>query len=180
MLTLARKAEAMFHKSIQLAVFLENKPGELSRLARLLGDHGINITAMSIQDPTEYIQGLFKAREVTSRRIASTASYGAILKEASLLTLIRFVTSEPERSVEVLSQAGYTVNTAEVVLTIMDNRPGQLASISECLAKEKINIDYTYGSALEEVKKALFVFRVSNTELALKALGKAETGKKAR
>lgn len=160
----------MFTRSIQLGVFLENKPGELSRLARVLGDRGINITAMSIQDPTEYIQGLFKAREVTTRRIASTASYGAVLKEAALLTLIRFITSEPGRSVEVLTQAGYTVNTDEVILTVLDNRPGQLASISEKLARRNVNIDYTYGSALEEAKKALFVFRVSDIDAAMKAL----------
>lgn len=170
----------LLQRSVQLAVFLENKPGELSRLARALGDQGINITAMSIQDPTEYIQGLFRARQVTTRRIASTASYGAILKEASLLTLIRFMTDEPERSVETLTKAGYTVNTQEVILTVLDNQPGQLASICECLAKEKINIDYTYGSALEDADRALFVFRVSNTDLALKALAKAATGKKAK
>ncbi|MEW6441560.1 MAG: ACT domain-containing protein [bacterium] len=170
----------MFQKSIQLAVFLENKPGELSRLARVLGEKGINIASMSIQDPTEYIQGLFRAREVTTRRIASTASYGAILKEASLLTLIRFITSEPGPSVEALTQAGYTVNTEDVILAVLDNRPGQLASICERLAKENINIDYTYGSALEEVEKALFVFRVSNTDLALKVLSGTGSGKRSR
>jgi len=162
----------MYKRSKQLSVFLENKPGELSRMAKMLGDHGINILAMSIQDPAEHIQGLFRAREVTLRRIASTASYSAILKEASLLTLIRFVTSETEKSVKILKEAGYSVNTGEVILTVMDHRPGMLAAISECLAKEGINIDYTYGSSLEEMEKALFVFHVSDIKAALKALNK--------
>jgi len=162
----------MYKRSKQLSVFLENKPGELSRMAQLLGDQGINILAMSIQDPAEHIQGLFRAREVTLRRIASTASYSAILKEASLLTLIRFVTSETERSVTILKEAGYSVNTSEVILTVLDHRPGMLAAISDCLAKEGINIDYTYGSSLEEMEKALFVFHVSDIKAALKALKK--------
>ena len=162
----------MYKRSEQLSVFLENKPGELSRMAQMLGDHGINILAMSIQDPAEHIQGLFRAREVTLRRIASTASYSAILKEASLLTLIRFVTSETEKSVKILKDAGYNVNTSEVIVTILDHRPGMLAAISECLAKEGINIDYTYGSSLEEMEKALFVFHVSDIKAALKALKK--------
>jgi hypothetical protein len=162
----------MYKRSKQLSVFLENKPGELSRMAQMLGDHGINILAMSIQDPAEHIQGLFRAREVTLRRIASTASYSAILKEASLLTLIRFVTSETEKSVKILKDTGYNVNTSEVIVTILDHRPGMLAAISECLAKEGINIDYTYGSSLEEMEKALFVFHVSDIKAALKALKK--------
>jgi hypothetical protein len=162
----------MYKRSKQLSVFLENKPGELSRMVQMLGDHAINILAMSIQDPAEHIQGLFRAREVTLRRIASTASYSAILKEASLLTLIRFVTSATEKSVKILKDAGYNVNMSEVILTILDHRPGMLAAISECLAKEGINIDYTYGSSLEEMEKALFVFHVSDIKAALKALKK--------
>jgi hypothetical protein len=156
----------------QLSVFLENKPGQLFSMAQTLAREGINITAMSIQDATEYIQGMFnKAREVTLRRIASTASYSAILKEASLVTLIRFLTSDPQRSVEVLEKAGYLVNTSEVIALVMDNRPGQLAAVSEMLARAQINIDYTYGSALENAEKALFVFHVSDIDAALEALG---------
>jgi hypothetical protein len=159
-------------KITQLSVFLENKPGQLSSMAHTLGGEGINIIAMTIQDATEYIQGLFsKAREVTLRRIASTASYSAILKEASLVTLIRFITSDPQRSVGVLEKAGYLVNTAEVIATVMDNRPGQLASISESLAKADININYTYGSALEQAEKALFIFHVSDIDRAIQVLG---------
>jgi len=162
----------MIQTSIQLSVFLENRPGELSRLARILGEKEINILALSIQDPTEYIQKLFKAREQTLRRIASADSYRSILKEASLLTLIRFVTSEGERSVKVLIDAGYKIDTQEVIQALLDNRPGQLAAISELFAREAININYTYGSALEGTEQALFIFHVSDVKKAMAALKK--------
>jgi hypothetical protein len=160
----------MINKATELSVFLENKPGELHKLARLLGENSINILAMSIQDPTQYIQRLFEARQQTLRRIASTASYGAILKEASHLTLIRFVTSDPEGSIKVLEGEGYKVDTQEVVLALLDHQPGRLASISEAFAREGININYTYGSALDEMKRALFVFQVSDTSKALEVI----------
>lgn len=162
----------MINKTLQFSVFLDNRPGELSRLAHLLGDNGINILALSISDPVDYIQRLFKAREQTLRRIASADSYRSILKEASQLTLIRLVTSEPDRSDEVLRKAGYTVDTQEVILALLENRPGELAAISEGFAKENININYTYGSALDEVDKSLFVFHVSDMQKALTALKK--------
>ena len=160
----------MIEKATELAVFLENKPGELHKLAAVLGDNQINILAMSIQDPSQYIQRLFDARQQTLRRIASTSSYGAILKEASHLTLIRFVTSDPETSVRILTGAGYVVDTQEVVLALLDHRPGRLASISEAFAREGININYTYGSALGDMDRALFVFHVSDTAKALDVL----------
>ena len=160
----------MIQRSSQLLVFLENRPGELSRLAHLLGDNEINILAMSIQDSVEYIRGLFQARQHTMRRIASAASYGSIMREAALLTLIRFVTSDPDRSVQILSDAGYSVETQEVIIALLDNRPGELATISEGFASKGINIDCTYGSAIDKVDKALFVFRVSDIEKAMAVL----------
>jgi len=117
-----------------------------------------------------YIKRLFRAREQTLRRIASTASYRAILKEAAQLTLIRFVTADPEKSAKVLKKAGYKVEAQEVILALMGNQPGQLADVSENFAREGININYTYGSALTDVEKSLFVFHVSDLEKGLKAM----------
>ncbi len=160
----------MIEKAMELSVFLENRPGELHKLASVLGENSINILAMSIQDPAQYIQRLFEARQQTLRRIASTASYGAILKEASHLTLIRFVTSDSEGSVKILEREGYRVDTQEVVLALLDNQPGRLASLSEAFAREEININYTYGSALAETERALFVFHVSDISKALEVI----------
>ena len=38
----------------QISVFLENKSGRLARVTRALGDHGINIRALSIADTTDF------------------------------------------------------------------------------------------------------------------------------
>jgi len=38
----------------QVSVFVENKPGRVSRIARVLGDQGINIRAITISDRGEY------------------------------------------------------------------------------------------------------------------------------
>ena len=38
----------------QITVFVENKPGRIARIARILGDHNINIRAVTISDTGEY------------------------------------------------------------------------------------------------------------------------------
>lgn len=38
----------------QISVFLENKAGRLAKVTRLLGEHGINIRALSIADTTDF------------------------------------------------------------------------------------------------------------------------------
>jgi hypothetical protein len=38
----------------QVTVFAENKPGRISRIARILGDNGINIRAITISDMGDY------------------------------------------------------------------------------------------------------------------------------
>jgi hypothetical protein len=46
----------------EISLFLKNVPGELGRLSSTLAEAGVNIDALTIQDASEYVQGLFKAR----------------------------------------------------------------------------------------------------------------------
>ena len=46
----------------EISLFLNNAPGELGKLTAMLSEAGINIDALTIQDASEYVQALFKAR----------------------------------------------------------------------------------------------------------------------
>ena len=46
----------------EISLFLKNVPGELGKLSTTLAEAGVNIDALTIQDASEYVQGLFKAR----------------------------------------------------------------------------------------------------------------------
>ncbi len=46
----------------EISLFLKNEPGELGRLSTLMGEAGINIDALTIQDASAYVLELFKAR----------------------------------------------------------------------------------------------------------------------
>ena len=38
----------------QLSIFVENKPGRLSAIIKLLGEHGVNLSALSLADTTNF------------------------------------------------------------------------------------------------------------------------------
>ncbi|MEE4114440.1 MAG: ACT domain-containing protein, partial [Desulfobacteraceae bacterium] len=61
----------------EISLFLKNEPGQLGRLATLMGEAGINIDALTIQDASAYVLELFKARGKSLKRIASAASYNS-------------------------------------------------------------------------------------------------------
>ncbi len=53
----------------EISLFLKNVPGELGKLSTTLSQAGVNIDALTIQDASEYVQGLFKARGKSLKRI---------------------------------------------------------------------------------------------------------------
>ena len=54
------------------------------------------------------------------------------------------------------------------------NQPGELAHVCELLGGEHINIEYAYCSSGGRNGKTVGVFKVSNTEKAMRVLGYAE------
>jgi hypothetical protein len=157
-------------KDRQLSVFLRNVPGELGRFADLMGESNINILAMFIQNAADYIQEMFKARGKSIKRTASAASYGSVIREAKEYSLIRVVVDETEKALEILKQAEYWVDTSEVLVIKLENRPGILAKTSQRFGDANINISYVYGSGNPDAKTAILVFKVPDVDQALKAL----------
>jgi hypothetical protein len=152
----------------EIQLFLENAPGELGKLATLLGSGGINIDAMTIQDASAYVRELFKARGKSLKRIAPAASYGSMQKDSADYALIRLLADNTDKAIDLLSKRGYVFDVMPVIALELDNRPGTLSEMARKFGEEGININYVYGSAIPGEKKSLFVFSPEDIEAAAK------------
>ncbi len=123
----------------QISVFLENKKGRLATLTKVLGDHDIDISALSIAD---------------------TANFG----------ILRIIANKPDEAVKVIREAGFTVNTAEVMAVKVPDRPGGLARVLAILEKGDISIEYLYSFVRRPDESALILFRVEDLNKAMNVL----------
>lgn len=150
----------------EISLFMKNVPGELGKLARLFGNEGINIDALTIQDASSYVQDLFKARGRSLKRIASVASYNSMRKDSVEFALIRLLVDYTDKAVDLLSKNEYIFDIMPVIAVELENKPGTLAEITTKFGEEGININYIYGSVSSPDEKCLFVFCPEDIELA--------------
>ncbi len=86
-------------------------------------------------------------------------------------SVLRFVANDVPKTVQVLKGLGVRHAEADVLLVELKNQPGALANVCEQFAAEHINIDYCYVSSGGRNGKVYGVFKVSNTEKAMRVLG---------
>ena len=152
----------------EISLFLKNVPGELGKLASILGNEGINIDALTIQDASSYVQNLFQARGKSLKRIASVASYNSMRKDSAEFALIRLLVDKTDKAINLLSKEDYLFDIMPVMTLELENKPGTLAAIANKFGEEGININYVYGSVSSPEEKCLFVFCPEDIELAAK------------
>ncbi len=150
----------------EISLFLKNIPGELGKLAKTLSQAGINIDALTVQDASQYVQELFRARGKSLKRIASAASYGSMRKDSAEFALIRLLADLTDKAVDLLAKGDYIFDVMPVIALTIDNKPGTLAKMAEKFGKEGININYVYGSAIPGEGKSLFIFSPQDIEEA--------------
>ena len=142
----------------EISLFLVNAPGQLGKLTLMLSEAGVNIDALTIQDASEYVQELFRARGKALKRVAPAASYGSMQKDSADHALIRLLVDHTDKAIDLLSRGGYVFDIMPVIAIEIENKPGTLSKMAQKFGEENININYVYGSALPRGKKALFVF----------------------
>lgn len=142
----------------EISLFLKNVPGELGKLSAVLGDAGINIDAITIQDASSYVQNLFEARGKSLKRLASSASYSSMRRDSAQFALIRLLTDKVDEAIALLREKDYLFDHKEVVAIDITNKPGEFARLTKKLGEEQININYVYGSVSNSDGKCLFVF----------------------
>jgi hypothetical protein len=151
-------------KKIQLSVILTNAPGELSKLCDVLKAENINILAMSIQNAKDSVKELYNMREKTGRRIALAESYRGILKDSSDYSLIRLLVDNSKEGEKALVKAKYLLDKDHVLVFKLVNQPGMLGKVAKRIGEVHVNIDYIYGSAMEDAKESIFVVHIAETD----------------
>ena len=85
-------------------------------------------------------------------------------------SVLRIVTEDFPKTAKVAESLNTPYTEAEVLLVELRNQPGALAHVCEILAKEHINIDYAYCSSGGRNGKVQGIFKVSNSEKAIRVL----------
>ena len=152
-------------KRTQLSVILTNAPGELSKLCDVLKAENINILAMSIQNAKDSVKELYNMREKTERRIALAESYRGILKDSSDYSLIRLLVDKPKEGEKALVKANHLLDKDHVLVFKLMNQPGMLGRVAKRLGEAHVNIDYIYGSAMEDAKESIFVVHIAESDI---------------
>jgi hypothetical protein len=98
----------------QVAVFAENKLGQMARITKVLADASINI------------------RWVT---IATNESFG----------VIKFLVDRCDLANQRLKENGFTVSLIDVLAIEVQDKPGGLYAVADCLAQNHINVHNSSG-----------------------------------
>ncbi len=95
-----------------------------------------------------------------------------ILADSSDFGLVRSIVDNPEKAKVVLEDAGFSVRFSEVFGVKIDDYVGSFDKVIEILAKNDINIFYTYS--FYESTMGVFIFSVDDITKAVDALTKNE------
>ena len=102
--------------------------------------------------------------DISALSLADTSEYG----------ILRLIVSNPEEAAEILKQSGIVVKLTKVLALAMDDTPGGLSRILSVLVQNSINVDYMYAFVGKVTSKALMIVKVSDAELAEKALSELD------
>ncbi len=95
--------------------------------------------------------------------LADTADFG----------ILRLIVANPEKTMSVLRDNGFTVSQNEVVAVEVPDRPGGLAGILAALQGQGINVEYMYAFVQKCEGSAVLIFRFDEIEKAIDTLSKA-------
>ncbi|MBP9019943.1 MAG: ACT domain-containing protein [Syntrophobacterales bacterium] len=84
--------------------------------------------------------------------------------------VINLIVDDPDRAFKALAKEGVMATMKDVIAVVIDDRPGGLDKLTQCLFKENININNAYGFVLESWKTAVFVLDVDHKEKTVEVL----------
>ncbi|HOX28384.1 MAG TPA: amino acid-binding protein [bacterium] len=96
---------------------------------------------------------------------------GAVsLAESTEQSIVRLITDNPGKAVQVLTSAGYQVTSREVIAVETPDHPGGLNAVLKPLSVANVNVHYLYPFLRRVSDNPILIFRVSDTEKAIQVL----------
>ena len=83
--------------------------------------------------------------------------------------IVRIIVDDPGLVNDILAKEGYTTKITAVIGIEIPDQPGKFSQLLEKLAKENINIEYSYAFTSKE-GKAVSILRVDDVDKAEKIL----------
>jgi len=94
--------------------------------------------------------------------LADTSDYG----------ILRLIVDKPEKALDVLKKANFTLSETDVIAVEVSDRPGGLADVLDILGTAGINVEYMYAFVEKSSNNAVMIFRIENVESAIEVLNK--------
>ena len=85
--------------------------------------------------------------------------------------VLRLIVDNPVHAAGILREHQYRVEEHQVLYVSLPNDPGALSAVSRMLASAGINVEYSYGTAVEGHAMASVVVGVADAERAAAAAG---------
>jgi len=98
--------------------------------------------------------------DISAISIADTTNFG----------IVRMIANKPDLAIEVIRDAGFTVNIADVLAVEVPDCPGGLHQVLEIFNKNNISVEYMYSFVRRPSQRALLLFKVEEIKNAMKAL----------
>lgn len=92
------------------------------------------------------------------------------LADTSDFGILRLIVNNPDKAIEILKKANYTVSETDVLAIEVSDAPGGLAQILHTFAENTINVEYMYVFLGKKSKEAIFIVRFDDIQSVLEKL----------
>jgi len=114
-----------------------------------------------------------RLREVTGILSNARINIRALaMAETADFGILRIIVNDPQKALQELRAAHFTVRETPIIAVEVPDRPGGLHSLLEALAQENMNVEYAYGFVEKRSDNALIVIRVEDPDRGIEILQK--------
>ena len=92
------------------------------------------------------------------------------LADTTKFGILRLIVNDPEKTLQILRDAGMTVSLTSVIVIAVQDKPGGLCGALGILSANNIDVEYMYAFISRDDTCASVIFRVAAEELASKLL----------